>query len=210
MSTTIAAPKRKTAPPAQSGTLTREELLERYRAACEERDRSAERETRRSAHSEVKRLGSELRRLGVWVFNGDYQDLAQIIPFIEAYWRIYEQLKVAGQYPYNASFEGRIPGLQEALPHEETPIYLLQQLRNLVEGHERLGQALKAGYRRLTELAARERFASVVVFDQFYATQRYEDARIIPDEQHHPGGLLEKGKRTRGRRLGALDQVYVR
>lgn len=146
----------------------------------------------------------------MWVFNGDYHDFGQIIPFIEDYWTIYEQIRAAGKYPYNADFEGRIPGLEDALPREETPIYLLQQLRRLVEGHERLAQILDAGYLRLTELATRERFSSVVVFDRFYAAQRYEQARVIPDEQQRPSGVLPKGKRTRGRRIGSLDQVYVR
>jgi hypothetical protein len=188
---------------------TREELLEKYRAACHERDRGADFDSRCIARSEVGWLSTELRRLGVWVFNGDYRDLAQIIPFIEAYWTIYEGLKAAGKYPYNASFEGRISGLEDAVPREESPIYLLQQLRGLVEGHERIAQTLDAGYRRLTELATQERFASVIVFDQFYATQRYDDARVIPDEQQHPSALLAKGKRTRGRRLDSFDQVYV-
>jgi hypothetical protein len=115
-----------------------------------------------------------------------------------------------GAYPYNSSFEGRIPGLEDALPRKETPIYLLQQLRGLVEGHEYLAQILDAGYRRLTELATRERFASVVVFDRAYAAQRYDDARVVPDEHRRPSALLPKGKRTRGRRFASFDQVYVR
>jgi hypothetical protein len=149
MSPTTAAPKRKPASRSRARLLTREELLEQYRAACLKRDRGADPGTRRSAHTTVQRLAPELRRVGVWVFNGHYNDLAQIIPFVEAYWTIYEELKDAGQYPYNASFEGRIPGLEDSLPQEETPIYLLQQLRNLVEGHERLAETLDGGYRRL-------------------------------------------------------------
>lgn len=191
-------------------SVTRGELVAKYHAACHQRDRGADFDTRCIARSEVGWLTTQLRQLGVWVFNGDYEDLAQIIPFIEPYWTIYEQLKSAGQYPYNASFEGRIPGLEDALPREETPIYLLQQLRGLVEGHERLARVLGDGYRRLTELATRERFSSVVVFDRFYAVQSYEEARVIPDEQHRPCGVLPKGKRTRGRRLDSFDQVYVR
>jgi hypothetical protein len=145
-----------------------------------------------------------------WTFNGDYRDLAQVIPFMEDYWTIYEQFKTEGKYPYNKRFEGRIPGLEGARPREETPIYLLQGLRRLLEGHERLANVLGAGYHRLTELRQRERFASVVVFDQFYDTQQYEDARVIPNEHARPIGLLPYGRRTHGRRLGSLDQVYVR
>lgn len=197
-------------PDQQTSPTTREELLRDYHAAAHERDHGQDHAQRRAAGAQARRIGGELSQLGVWVFNGDYDDLAQIIPFIEPYWTIFEQIKAAGKYPYNSSFEGRIPGLEDALPREETPIYLLQQLRGLVEGHERLAQVLDAGYRRLTELATRERFSSVVVFDQFYATQRFADARVIPDEQHRASGVLPKGKRTRGLRVGSLDQVYVR
>jgi hypothetical protein len=194
----------------ETNSTTREELLRKYRAACRERDHGADFDTRCIARSEVGWLSAEFARLGVWVFNGDFRDLAQIIPFIEAYWTIYEKIKAAGEYPYNSSFEGRIPGLEDALPRAETPIYLLQQLRGLVEGHERLAKILDAGYRRLTELTTRERFASVVVFDQFYAAKEYDDARVIPDDEHRPSGVLPKGKRTRGLRVGSLGQVYVR
>ncbi|HEY3947367.1 MAG TPA: hypothetical protein VGL78_19230 [Solirubrobacteraceae bacterium] len=189
---------------------TRDELLGKYRAACRERDHGADFDTRCIARSEVEWLSAEFALLGVWVFNGDFRDLAQIIPFIEDYWTIYEEIKATGAYPYNSSFEGRIPGLKDALPRKETPIYLLQQLRGLVEGHEHLAQILDAGYRRLTELATQERFASVVVFDRAYAAQRYDDARVVPDEHRRPSALLPKGKRTRGRRLASFDQVYVR
>lgn len=194
----------------ETSSATREELLRKYRAAARERDQGADRDRRRAAGAEVRRLGVELSQLGVWVFNGDYHDLAQIIPFIEPYWTIYEQIRAAAKYPYNADFEGRIPGLEDALPREETPIYLLQQLRTLVEGHERLAKILDAGYRRLTELTTRERFASVVVFDQSYAAKEYDAARVIPDDEHRPSGVLPKGKRTRGLRVGSLGQVYVR
>ncbi len=144
-----------------------------------------------------------------WTFNGDYRDLAQVIPFIEDYWAIFEQLKAEGKYIYNRSFVGRIPGLENARPREESPIYLLQGLRRLVEGHKQLARVLGAGYRRLTELPERKRFASVVVFDQFYATQQYEDARVIPAGDGWPLGLLPYGKR-RVQRLGSFDQLYVR
>jgi hypothetical protein len=185
-------------------------LLDDYHAARHEQERGADLETRRAAHAEVIRLGSEIARHGIFVFNGDYHDLAQIIPFIDDYWTIYEELKAAGKYPYNDNFNGRIAGLVNALPREETPIYLLQRLRSLVEGHDLLAHVLEEGYVRLTELPAQERFAAIVVFDQFYRPHRYEQARVTPDRQHKPCHLLPKGRRTRGRHLGELDQTYVR
>jgi hypothetical protein len=199
-----------TATQVDKAEIAREELLREYRAVAHERDHGHDRAGRLAAGAKAREIGAKLSQLGVWVFNGDYRDLAQIIPFIEPYWTIYEQLKAAGQYPYNASFEGRIPGLEDALPREETPIYLLQELRRIVEGHERLAQVLADGYRRLIELATRELFSSVIVFDCFYTHQRFENARVIPDEQHRPSCVLPKGKRIFGRRIGSLDQAYVR
>lgn len=79
-----------------------------------------------------------------------------------------------------------------------------------MEGHDLLAQILADGYRRLTEIATRERFSSVAVFDSFSAVQRFEDARVIPDQEHRPSGVLPKGKRIHGRRIDSLDQVYVR
>jgi hypothetical protein len=87
---------------------------------------------------------------------------------------------------------------------------MLQGLRSLVEGHERLAEVLDARYLRLTELAAPERLASIVVFDQFYRSQRYDDARLTPNDENRPSFLLPKGRRTHGRRVTDLDQVYVR
>lgn len=43
-----------------------------------------------------------------------------------------------------------------------------------------------------------------------YALKEYEGARVIPDERQLPACVLPKGKRTHGRRLTSLDQVYVR
>jgi hypothetical protein len=185
-------------------------LLDDYHAAEFQRRRGADLDARRAAQADVIRLGSEIAKHGIFVFNGDYHDLGQIIPFIDGYWTVYEELKAAGKYPYNDSFTGRIPGLAGALPKEETPIYLLQGLRSLVEGHDLLATVLEEGYVRLTELAKQERFASVVVFDQFYRPQRYEQARVSPDPRHKPCHLLPKGRRTHGRRLGERDQTYVR
>jgi hypothetical protein len=161
-------------------------LLGDYHAADHEQKHAADLDARRVAHAEVIRIGGEIAQHGVFVFSGDYHDLAQIIPFIDAYWTIYEEIKAADKYPYNADFEGRTPGLVGALPREETPIYMLQGLRSLVEGHERLAEVIDARYLRLTELAAPERFASIVVFDQFYRSQRYDDARLTPNDENRP------------------------
>lgn len=88
---------------------TREMLLRDYRAAAHERDHGQDLAERRAAGAQAREIGAQLSQLSVWVFNGDYHDLAQIIPFIDSYWTIYEQIKAAGKYPYNAELRGPHP-----------------------------------------------------------------------------------------------------
>ena len=59
-----------------------------------------------------------------WTFSKDYKDLEQVGEFYPAYLAVYESLRAAGEYPYNDSFKGRIPGIEG--PQEDTAIYLLQ------------------------------------------------------------------------------------
>jgi hypothetical protein len=175
---------------------------------------------------EAGAMGTETR-IEPWTFNGDYRDLAQIIPYIDDYWHICAELSAAGKYPYHAEFYGRIPGLGGAralaksgpdtgkvVESPETPIYLLAQLRHLVEGHERLAETLEAGYRRFMPWADDPRdivkFASIAVFDLHYHRHVYTDARLVLNADGSLQGILPKGKRTHGRSLTGTDAVYVR
>ena len=80
-----------------------------------------------------------------WTWNNDYGDLSQVEGFYPAYLAVYEELRAAGQYPYNDSFKGRIPAI--AGPREETAIYLLQKLRQLHKTEARLTEHRAGGWR---------------------------------------------------------------
>jgi hypothetical protein len=172
-----------------------------------------------------------------WTFNGDYADLAQVLPYIDRYWELCAEFTAAGHRTlYHSLFYGRIPGLEGALKMSgarsgpeagqliespETPIYLLAQLRHLVEGHDLMADTLAAGYERITELPGEEpvKFASVAVFDCHLHRTIYAGARLVPltDEaaRRVPGvtgriaGVLPKGKQTRGRTFYTGETVYV-
>jgi hypothetical protein len=87
-------------------------LLDDYNAAWHEQQHGADLDARRAAHVEVIRLGGEIATHGIFVFNGDYHDLAQIVPFIEDYWTIYEELVAASKRPTTTASTGESPDSQ--------------------------------------------------------------------------------------------------
>jgi hypothetical protein len=100
-----------------------------------------------------------------WTWNKDYKDLGQVAEFYPAYLVVYEELRAAGQYPFNASFKGRIPGIEG--DREDTAIYLLQNLRRLHEVEAMLTEHRAAGWRdvRPAELdGSPVRYAGVIEY----------------------------------------------
>lgn len=83
-----------------------------------------------------------------WIFNKDYNDLGQVQDFYAGYLAARLQLTSAGQYPYNDSFRGRIPGIVG--PDEDTAIYLLQTLRKVREMERQVTARREAGWRDFT------------------------------------------------------------
>lgn len=141
-------------------------------------------------------------------FNGDYNDKAQVEPYLEAFSAIRKEITNAGQYPYNASFKGRIAGLNPATSKDEdTAIYMLQCLFDIRAEQQQIADLKAEGYRPLETLADRSRFSRVVVYRAGHFVggtgwiATYDNVRILTDENHRPLGLLEKGKRTHARSL---------
>lgn len=154
-----------------------------------------------------------------WTFNHDYNDLAQVILFIDAYYEIYDNFIEQKKYPYNSDFEQKIDGIT-GLDREETPIYLLQKLRSFVEGHDRLAEYLEQGYKRVTELPVKRgapgvspaaiKFASVVVFNEHWQPTRYEKARLVPNDGGSIYALIPYRKMTHGRLVFRNESVYAK
>lgn len=60
----------------------------------------------------------------------DRNDLTEVLPLVDAYWRRHAELEAAGKYPYHAEFFDLVPDAERP----ETPIYMLAQLFSLVRG----------------------------------------------------------------------------
>jgi hypothetical protein len=134
----------------------------------------------------------------MFVFNRDYNDTRQVEEFLPEFQRVYDDV-ARGNFAYDADFEGRIPGI--AGPNERTAIYLLQGLRRERIQDAKVAALIEAGYQHVDELGAVEKFDHVVL----YPTRRtggswaeFREARIVPDDNGKPRGVLPKGKRTHG------------
>jgi hypothetical protein len=79
-----------------------------------------------------------------WVWNNDYDDLEQVAEFLPAFLTVLADIESAGQYRYNDSFKGRIPGI--AGDHEDTGIYLLQGLERKRAQQSKVDDLLAQGY----------------------------------------------------------------
>jgi hypothetical protein len=109
-----------------------------------------------------------------WAWNNDYKDLGQVEPFYPAYLTVYEQLRAAGGYPFNADFKGRIPGIEG--PREDTAIYLLQKLRSIRDMEAKVTGHRAAGWRDvdLAELdGGPVRFAGVAEYGWHPLARRF-------------------------------------
>lgn len=135
-----------------------------------------------------------------WTWNKDYKDLSQVEPFWPAYKAVFDELEALGQYPYNDSFKGRIPGIEG--PDEDRAIYMLQTLRDVRAMEAKVAQCREQGWIDVTPAdltSTPQRFAKVAQY-AFYmggtGFQQWDGARL-----HLHGTsvrLLPKGARTNG------------
>jgi hypothetical protein len=140
-------------------------------------------------------------------FNGDYNDLEQVAEFLPEFEAILAEIEAAGQYRYNDSFKGRIPGIANTEKrgpnvgtHEEAAIYLLQGLERARRQAETVELLIADDCEWLDALDREARYALVVLVPTRRMGgewQEFEDARIVPRDGK-PYGVLPKGARTRG------------
>lgn len=126
---------------------------------------------------------------------------AQVAPFFDAYMGVYRELQAAGQYPYNACFEGRIPGIEG--PSEETFIYYLQTERSLREIDEQEARYLAEGWERIDPAAVTGTGTTkyrAIVHARYYCGgtgwQEWATARLSRTGSNTM--VLPKGHRTHG------------
>lgn len=135
-----------------------------------------------------------------FLFNRDYKDHGQVADHLPAYMAVFDELTAAGRYPYDASFEGRIPGI--AGRDEKTAIYLLQGLRHLNELSAQVDAAVADGFSCLPPGNVGSepvRYREVVEYG-FYmggtGWRTWSGARLL--RCRHSVVVMPKGARTNG------------
>ncbi len=141
--------------------------------------------------------------MSTFTFNRNYKDLDQVAQFLPAYLEVYEEIVAAGEYPYNDSFHGRIPGIDRD-KEGETAIYLLQHTRHQMDLDAKVASYLADGFEPIDAVPAITKFARVVVYSDSRWSE-YADARLVPEDYGPQSELtgcirsvLPKGKRTHG------------
>lgn len=137
-----------------------------------------------------------------FVFNRDYDDYEQVMPYYAKYLERYIELLREGQYPYNDSFKGHL-GIEADDRNEDSAIYLCQNLRRLREMHTKIERLLAQDYKQVDELDKPTKFEHIVLFPTRNGGgewAEYREARLIPDVMRGtvPYAILPKGKRTHG------------
>jgi len=133
-----------------------------------------------------------------WRFNKEYDDMEQVAQFLPAFLDVLTEIESAGQYRYNDSFKGRIPGIAGAC--EDTAIYLLQGLERARKESARIEELLAAGYVYVTELPATRKYGHVVLTPTRHMGEEwaeFHDARVVPNGGR-PYAILGKGRSVNG------------
>lgn len=126
-------------------------------------------------------------------------DPERLAPFLPAFLVVLAEIEAAGKYRYNASFKGRVPGIEG--DDEDTAIYLLQGLERDRREAARVQELLAAGYEHVTHVGTPQKYSHVVL----YTTKKmagewaeYHDVRVTGTTKGLPYGLIPKGRRTHG------------
>lgn len=148
-----------------------------------------------------------------FVFDKDYDNLAQVAHLYEAYIARYRELQQAGTYPYNDLFKGRIEGLVAEDRDEDTAIYLLQVTRRVREYEAEVQTLRDEGYwgptvpSRGTHLTKCASVAIVSREYKHYGTIRVFEGGRLYSEDGRITAVLPKGTRKHGHAV--RDGAYV-
>ncbi|WIE81088.1 hypothetical protein [Curtobacterium sp. MCSS17_016] len=143
-----------------------------------------------------------------FVWDGDYDNHEQVRPLFADYERIRDELTEAGKYPYNDSFKGRIPALAAASEsHEDTAIYMLQQMRSRDEMHRSREAFIADGGYDVEEIVGEQR-GDIATYGYYVGGTGWsviENARV----KRESGRTLVKEPRQRNWRvLGAGNALF--
>lgn len=114
-----------------------------------------------------------------FIFNRDFDDHEQVRPYFDGYLARRAELEAAGQYPYNDSFKGHIPGLEG--PNEGRGIYMLQQMYDRDEMQAKVDAFLADGGQPVDELdlpEGRELRGTLATFGFFMGGTGYSEQDV--------------------------------
>lgn len=138
----------------------------------------------------------------MFTFNRNYKDLEQVREYLPDFCARLGELTEAGEYRYNDSFKGHIPGIEG--PDEDTAIYLLQGLERGEQLRAKVAELLNTGYEQITTIDAVTKFSHIIVYEdedrmKGSSWQEWKDARLVPlGATGNLHGILPKGHRTNG------------
>jgi hypothetical protein len=147
----------------------------------------------------------------MFTFNKDYGDYGQVAEFLPAFLERHAAILAAGQYPYNDSFKGHIPGI--AGPGEDTAIYLLQGLKSHNEQQAREAALVAQGYEYVASVTGVQRYAHIClcpVGRMGGDWSEFQDARLIGHADGEPRAVIPKGKRTNGNLVSGRRVLALR
>jgi hypothetical protein len=134
-----------------------------------------------------------------FTWDRDYRNLDQVEAFYPAYLARRDELDAAGQYPYNDSFRGHVPGIEGA--DEDRAIYMLQTLHDVKAMTAQVEAFRAEGAEPVESLAAPTRYTRLMRFGWYMGGTGlavYDDVRVVPDGRGRPACILPKGRRTNG------------
>lgn len=135
--------------------------------------------------------------MSTFEWDKNYDNHEQVRPYYQDYLAVRAELEAVGNYPYNDSFKGRIPGI--AGKDEGTAIYLLQGMHQRDEMYAKVDAFLNDGGERVEWLDEVRR--GTVIHYGFYmggtGWREYPESRLVP-RNGKPHMVIPKGKRTNG------------
>jgi len=146
-------------------------------------------------------------------FNKNYKDLEQVTAFFEEFKKEYDRIKEQGERPYNASFRGKIKGLEGE--SENTGIFLLQELMERKKEEEHRKKMIKEGYIELTEkvieqaIAEKKKIELVATATNDWRTIRVNEV-FKPSFFNGKYGLMKPRARSRGYSPHQFENAYCR
>jgi hypothetical protein len=135
-----------------------------------------------------------------FVWDGSYKNHEQVRPYLADFLRVYDEVERPGRgFAYNDDFKGRIPAIEG--PHEDTAIYMLQNMRRRDAEDAEVAKFVESGAREVDveDIPAGATLRGTIALHRFYSGDTglkfVEGARLRRAPSGRQLEYVEKGKR---------------